>query len=589
MKKLLFLIFVILFSFIAYAQEAEAGSSELTENIDVPALEEFIEETSADGEDDSEITVENREGAGTVETLENSEDSVTAENVESTEIIEKSETNESSEATGAPEITESSETAEATETTDSSELSEAADEIKSSDIEATKGGISKVPDAKRPKPIDKEKAQKAAEKDESEKDFENKSNTIKYGVPSEISELIDNLIKNDDPRFSEEIYDVFQLSKNTVIKQKILNYFKQLEDPCLEDFAVETLNDPYDEKNDLVKACFQYVSAVKTKEAIPAVISLIESENESYFNDAIATIGEIGGPSEAMFLVEYLEREDLSDAQRQTLMRTCGKMHAVQTWDKVVSVAEDEDENLYVRMYAAEALGLMEKKESVPVLIELFSETDPNLRQYVIKGLSHFPDVIEAQETVMQGIRDEHWRVRQEAIRTAKENKMKDAVPYLIYRAKNDSEKVIKDEAYSCLAVVNTDEANDFLVAQLSEKKLGDATKKKIVEVLLKEGNAGEKEILNLAEECIKDDKRKDLRYAIGKELAKYENKNYEDVCLKYLESKDTTTISLGLDIYKTNRFNSAEVTMRAIYADKKANSGVKNRIKKMLSIEDEE
>ena len=457
------------------------------------------------------------------------------------------------------------------------------------EVVATKGGISEIPNSKRPKPVDKEKAEKAAEKDESEKDFENKSNTIKYGVPSEISSLIDDLIKNDDPRFTEEIYDVFQVSKNTVIKQKVLNYFKQLEDPCLEDFAVETLNDPYEEKNDLVKACFQYVSAVRTKEAIPAVISLIESENDSYFNDAIATIGEIGGPSEAMFLVEYLERDDLSDAQRQNLMRTCGKMHAVQTWEKVVEVAEDEDENLYVRMYAAEALGLMEKKESVPILIELFTETDPNLRQYVIKGLSHFPDVVEAQQTIMQGIRDEHWRVRQEAIKTTKENLMKDSVPYLIYRAKNDSEKVIKEEAYTSLAAVNTDEANDFLVTQLGEKKVGDATKKKIVEVLLKEGNAGQKEILSLADECVKDDKRKDLRYAIGKELAKYQNSAYEDICLKYLASKDSTTQSLGLDIYKMNKFNSAEATMRAIYADKKANSGVKNRIKKMLSIEDEE
>ena len=467
--------------------------------------------------------------------------------------------------------------------------SELSVETESSGVKASKGGISEIPDSKRPKPIDKEKAEKAAEKDESDKDYENKSNTIKYGVPSEISSLIDELIKNDDPRFTEEIYDVFQVSKNTVIKQKILNYFKQLEDPCLEDYAVETLNDPYEERNDLVKACFQYIAAVKTKEAIPAVLALIESENDSYFNDAIATIGDIGGPAEAMFLVEYLEREDLSDAQRQTLMRTCGKMHAIQTWDKVVEVAEDEDENLYVRMYAAEALGLMEKKDSVPVLIELFTETDPNLRQYVIKGLSHFPDVVEAQQTIMQGIRDEHWRVRQEAIKAAKENKMKDAVPYLIYRARNDSEKVIKEEAYTSLAAVNTEEANDFLVTQLGEKKVGDATKKKIVEVLLKEGNAGQKEILALAEECVKDDKRKDLRYAIGKELAKYENPAYEDICLKYLASKDSTTQSLGLDIYKMNKFNSAETTMRAIYTDKKANTGVKNRIKKMLSIEDEE
>lgn len=456
------------------------------------------------------------------------------------------------------------------------------------DIKASKGGISEIPAAKRPKAIDKEKAAKAAEKDESEKDYENKSNTIKYGIPSDISSLIDELIKNDDPRFTEEIYDVFQVSKNTVIKQKVLNYFKQQEDPCLEDYAVEVLNDPYEEKGDLVKACFQYVSAVKTKEAVPAVLSLIESENDSYFNDAIATIGEIGGPSEAMFLVEYLEREDLSDAQRQTLMRTCGKMHAIQTWDKMVEIAEDEDENLYVRMYAAEALGLMEKNESVPVLTSLFSENDPNLRQYVIKGLSHFPDVIEAQETVMQGIRDEHWRVRQEAIKTAKENKMTDSIPYLIYRAKNDSEKVIKDEAYNSIAALNSSEGNDFLITQIKDKKVGDATKKKIVEVLLKEGNAGEKEILELAEECLKDDKRKDLRYAIGKELAKYENAAYEDICLKYLASKDSTTQSLGLDIYKINKFNSAETTMRAIYADKKANSGVKNRIKKMLDIEDD-
>ena len=457
------------------------------------------------------------------------------------------------------------------------------------EVKASKGGISEIPAAKRPKPIDKEKAVKAAEKDETEKDYENKSNTIKYGVPSEISSLIDELIKNEDPRFTEEIYDVFQVSKNTVIKQKALSYFKQQEDPCLEDYAVEVLNDPYEEKSDLVKACFQYVSAVKTKEAIPAVLALIESENENYFNDAIAAIGEIGGPSEAMFLVEYLERDDLSDAQRQTLMRTCGKMHAVQTWDKMVEIAEDEDENLYVRMYAAEALGLMEKKESIPVLTQLFSENDPNLRQYVIKGLSHFPDVVEAKETIIQGIRDEHWRVRQEAIKTVRENKMEDAVPFLIYRAKNDSEKVIKEESYTSLAVVNTEEGNDFMLAQLKDKKLGDSTKKKIIEVLLKEGHAGEKEILELAEECLKDDKRKDLRYAIGKELAKYENASYNDICLKYLESKDSTTQSLGLDIYKTNKFASAVPVMKSIYADKKANSGVKNRIKKMLSIEDDE
>ena len=455
-------------------------------------------------------------------------------------------------------------------------------------VVASKGGYAEVPPAKRPRPIDKEKAAAAAEKDETPQDEENNRNTIRYGLPSEISSLLDTLLKNDDPRFTEEIYDLFQTTKSSAIKEKVLKYFTKAEDPCLEDYAVDLLNDPYDEKNDVVKATFQYISAVKTKEAIPAVITLIESENENYFNDAISALGDIGGPEEAMFLVEYLERDDLSDAQRQTLMRNCGKMHAVETWDKLVAILEDDDENTFVRMYAAESLGLMEVDKSVPVLVEHFDATDPNLRQYVIKGLSHFPNVVEARATIIQGIRDEHWRVRQEAIRSVKEMDIKDAVPFLIYRAKNDAEKLIKEESYSAIAVINTKEGNDFMIEQLQDKKVADGTKKKIVEVMLKEDHAGEKEIIELAKTVATDDKRKDLRYAIAKEMAKNYKSSYDEVTALYLQSKDSTTVTLGLDLYKQKKPSSLNDYVNKIATDKKSSSN-KTRAQKLLGIEEEE
>ena len=455
-------------------------------------------------------------------------------------------------------------------------------------VVASKGGYAEVPAAKRPKPIDKEKAAAAAEKDETPEDEENNRNTIRYGVPSEISSLLDTLLKNDDPRFTEEIYDLFQVTKSSVIKEKVLKYFTKAEDPCLEDYAVDLLNDPYDETSAVVKATFQYISAVKTTAAIPAVITLIESENENYFNDAIATLGDIGGPEEAMFLVEYLERDDLSDAQRQTLMRNCGKMHAVETWDKLVDILDNDDENSFVRMYAAESLGLMEVEKSVPVLVRHFDATDPYLRQYVVKGLSHFPDVVEAKATIIQAIRDENWRVRQEAIRTVKANDTKDAVPYLIYRAKNDAEKIIKEESYTSIAALNTDEGNDFLIAQLQDKKVADGTKKKIVEVLLAEDHVGEKEIIELAKTVVTDDKRKDLRYAIAKEMVKNYKKSYDEVAELYLQSKDATTISLGLDMYKQKKSSSLEPYVNTI-ANEKKNSSNKTRAQKLLGIEEEE
>ena len=445
-----------------------------------------------------------------------------------------------------------------------------------------------IPEPKRPKEIDVEKAKAAAEKDETSETESEFKNTIKYGLPSEINELLDDLLKNEDPRFTNEIYDLFQVSKNPQIKEKVLRYFTKLEDPCLENYAVEILIDPYDTKNEIVKAVFQYVSKVKTVEAIEPVVELIKSENEDYFNDAISTIGEIGSEKEAVFLVEFLDRDDLSDAQRQTLMRTCGKMHAIETWDKIVEILENEDENSFVRSYAAEAIGLMKKEESVPILVEHFASTDPNLRQYVIKGLINFPDIVEAKATLLQGIRDEHWKVRQESIRAVKELKLQEAVPYLTYRVEKESEKVIQNESYSAIAALNSAEGNEFLINQITNKKVSDAKKQKVVEVLLKEGFAGEKEILELAKEVVEDDRRKNLRYAIGKELAKNPKDSYQEICLMYLNSKDSTTQNLGLDMYKNKKFAAAEPKMQEIAKDKKANSTVKSRIKKMLNIEDE-
>jgi HEAT repeat protein len=71
-------------------------------------------------------------------------------------------------------------------------------------------------------------------------------------------------------------------------------------------------------------------------------------------------------------------------------MKALGKIKAVETWDKLVETIQDEDENTYVRMYAAEAIGAMEKEESIEILLDLFEEDDPNIRTYAIKGLSYF-------------------------------------------------------------------------------------------------------------------------------------------------------------------------------------------------------
>lgn len=441
-----------------------------------------------------------------------------------------------------------------------------------------------IPQSKKPLPPDQEKAKKAALKDEGKDAVKDKKETIAYGIETEILSLIKDLISNEDPRFSEDLYDLFYTTKSVPVREKIIEYFTKLKDPCIEDYAVEILEDPYDTKDSTVEMLFRYVSEVKTKEAVPCVLNILDSENEVYFNGALTALGEIGGTDEAGFLVDYLERDDLTLAQRQNLMKVLGRLRAESTWDKLAEICQDEEENSFVRMYAAEAIGAMKKPESLPILIDLLESSEPNFRVYVIKGLSNY-DTKEAKNAIIQGIKDAHWKVRQEAIECVEKMKITEAVPFVIYRAKNDPENVIKDKSYAVLSKMDNEEANAFLVETITNKKGTDTAKGKAADALLKNTKYGLKEISQLAVDLAGDDKRKPFRYTIGKLIAKYPDPQFGEVCFAYLQSKDAQTCALGLDMYASGRYTQAEAKVKEISENEKAGANYK-KARKILKVE---
>lgn len=441
--------------------------------------------------------------------------------------------------------------------TENIELEDESQKETSEIIISHKPGVSEVPEEKRPKTPDDERIKELDSTGEDNR--EKNTETLKFGMESDILDLLDELIKNEDVRFVNEVYDLFQETKSFVVREKVLSFFTNIEDPCLEDFAIIVINDPYDEKLSTVNAVFRYIQTIKTKVAIPAILTLIENESEEYFNGALTTLGAIGGPEEAVYLTGFLDREDLTVAQKQQLVKVLGQIKAVETYDKLVEMAEDNEENAFIRMYSAEAIGSMGKEEAVEVLVNLYEDTDPKIREYVIRGLKNYKDNEVAEKIMLQATRDNHYKVRLEAIEAIKVNEIKSAVPYLIYRAKNDPENVVKKSAWPVIASLNTNEGNEFLVNQIKDKKIPDNTKSIVAKSLLEYNNAGSEEIIELAKETLKDDKRKPLRYALGKEFAKYKRDEYADLCVLYIVNKDVATQGTGLDIYAKGRYASAE------------------------------
>ncbi len=558
--------FALIFLFVSGGIFVSAQTVEITEEPEVSVSGEISEDEDLNMQNSS-VSSESPDKSDDF-----SEKTATAENRESS----------LSDETAASENFLASENAENPETPENqSEIDEYGDDIASIQVE--------IPAEMRPKKADPEKLKEVQQKDEDGSEFETNSMTLSFGTPSEINSVVDKIVEEDDPRYSDALYDLFQSTASNDVRKKILGYFARQKDPCLSSYAVEIIDDPYDTPLSLVQECMSYVSEVKCKAAAPALVKLIDADEEKYFTAALSALGKTGGPKESLYLAKFLERDDLETAQRQALMRTLGQMNAVETFDSVMKIAQDEDENSFVRMYAAEALGNMKKDEAIPVLVKLFETDDPNMREYCIKGLQNFPDSKKAKTTIVQAIRDDHVKVRIQAVKAVKEMQMKDAMDFLIYRAKNDSENSVKKECYPVIAEFDTQKGNDFLVKQITDKKVPDSAKLMAAEALLKSGNnAGTNEIAELAKKIAEDPARKTLKYSLGKVMAKYMKPAFAEVAVIFVQSKDAQLAALGLDMYKAGRYETVKSAVKTLAEDKK-NSANRKRARKLLGMEDED
>ena len=92
--------------------------------------------------------------------------------------------------------------------TENIELEDESQKETSEIIISHKPGVSEVPEEKRPKTPSDERIKELDSTGEDNR--EKNTETLKFGMESDILDLLDELIKNEDVRFVNEVYDLFK-------------------------------------------------------------------------------------------------------------------------------------------------------------------------------------------------------------------------------------------------------------------------------------------------------------------------------------------------------------------------------------------
>ncbi|MGP1576038.1 MAG: HEAT repeat domain-containing protein [Treponema sp.] len=413
---------------------------------------------------------------------------------------------------------------------------------------------------------------------DSRDDIEKARDTLRYGIESEIQEALQKIDKKDFELLEATLVQVFQETVNQGIRERLFELYQKYEHAGLQQDAVSVLEHYTEKRRTHIKAALAYLTAIKPppNDTLRTVLrQLLEDETDEYGAEVISLLGTIGTTDDALFLVEFFDKYASDNEKHELIIKqqvaaALEKIHDVQTWDFLLERAQDEEENAYIRASAAAGLAQIGKPEAFDILTVFFSSSEPLLRAAAIKGLTAFTTP-EAQKLLLQGFKDDYFKVRLEALQTVQKTKDSAAVPYILHRAKNDPVEKVRFLAIETLVMLNSSEGNQWVKETFCDSKKGGTVRVKILEAALEHNPAViQADLENCILPLITDDRQKSLRYEMGKVLAKKANTAPSSICEAFLSSSDTMTKSIGLDMFKTNRYAGATPLVEKIAQDEK-------------------
>ncbi len=379
--------------------------------------------------------------------------------------------------------------------------------------------------------------------------------TLRYGIDTEILDAIKAISDAKEQGLNAELNELLSVSRNMKVRSAVMNYFSDMKYKEGEASALALLKEWESSPDELVVACIRYLESIGSSEALPLLRDIMEKGEQGPASRAIQALGTLGREEDADLLVKNFENPEFNASLKPQIVLALGEIKAAASFQPLVDIVQNRDEDPTLRRYACDALGKLGNADAIPVLEKAYQEEEPLLQSYAISALGRFKEQPQVVPLLTEALKNSNWRVRLQAVQSLARKDGESAVAHLIFRAQKDAVKQIQTEAMKTLGEIGTGAAFAFLKETFGDAKAS-ADKRETALIVLIEKNLDDS--FDLIQKIISEEwGKKDSKFleAIANRLSFAVSARLEPVFKRFLDHSSITMKIYGIRGIRKNRF----------------------------------
>jgi hypothetical protein len=305
--------------------------------------------------------------------------------------------------------------------------------------------------------------------------------TIRFGIDSEINDLVTSLTTEKDGRYNDDLLSLLKSSRSAKLRVNVLDFLASLEWKGAETLALGIMENRDNSDGDLVFSSLTYLAAIRSKDALKYSEALVKEDNKKLLPALVRLMGRSGGEAEEKLLLDWFDGDSATPTLKEEAIKALGDIGSSKAAERLGKLVQDSQAGKAARIFACASLAKIKDPSSTSPLVKAANDSDPNVRAAAIEALGAFAGAPlaageEARDALVQGLRDSFPKARIAACKAVASANVTAALPFLKYKARSDPERAVRIESIRSLALMGSAAASEndsfaFLREMLEDKK----------------------------------------------------------------------------------------------------------------------